>query len=99
MADGKAKVFGSRAESFSALLNPRIFLEDESDFDLQPDGQITSLAPTDQYENPVADSPCELQFRVSPNASRYFILDECYAPDGTPGWMDNPRRFCGRKDF
>jgi hypothetical protein len=83
----KQKLFASRADIFNNLLNPKTFLEDETDFDLQPNGQMTSLASTTQHENPVAGSPCEFQFRVSPNASQYFILDECYAP-GWHAWVD-----------
>ena len=83
----REKVFGSRAESFGSLLNPKNFLEDESDFDLRPDGQISSLAPTSQYENPVANTPCEFQFAVSAGASKYFVLDQCFAP-GWHAWVD-----------
>lgn len=83
----KEKFFGSRAESFGALLNPKTFLEDETDFDLQPNGQITYLAPTNQYETPVANSPCEFQFAVSAGGSKYFILDQCFAP-GWHAWVD-----------
>jgi len=83
----KQKFFGSRAESFGALLNPKTFLEDETDFDLQPDGQITSLAPGSYYENPVGGSPCEFQFALPANTSRYFVLDQCFAP-GWHAWVD-----------
>jgi hypothetical protein len=81
------KFFGSRAESFGSLLNPKNFLEDESDFDLRPDGQISSLAPTTQCENPVANTPCEFQFALSACASKYFVLDQCFSP-GWHAWVD-----------
>jgi hypothetical protein len=83
----KRNFFGSRAESFSSLVNPKIFLEDESDFDLKPDGQITCLAPVSRFENPVANSPCEFQFALSAGASQYFVLNQCFAP-GWHAWVD-----------
>jgi hypothetical protein len=83
----REKIFNTRAESFGSLLNPKTFLENESDFDRGFDGQITTLAPVSQREAPVSNSPCEAQFSLSTGPSKYFVFDECFAP-GWHAWVD-----------
>jgi len=84
---GQEKVFNSRAESFGGLLNPKIFLENETALDKQADGQIAFLPLVSQREAAAADSPCVAQFSVLASHSKYFVFDQCFAP-GWHAWVD-----------
>ncbi len=83
----RATIVGDRAQSFGHLLAPKAFLEEECWLDQDKKGQATDLAPVTSMTCSEAGSPCAFIFHIPAGHSRYFILDQSFAP-GWHAWVD-----------